>query len=313
MDGDCGMHGKQFRVILDCIPAAIFFFDGQGRITYTNGKARSLLPDSSDKTPIYCHEPISKSPLCFRIETLLSESRAFSDVLWQYEDRFYAADGIPVSGGAMLVLYDVNERVAVERALRDQEEKYRLLIENAPTGIVMLQDGVCVFANRRFGTMSGYGSAVIGVPFTELVHAGDLSVVNTFLLPGEHESVSHILRLVTRDDIIVWIECSMSPVCFENRDAILVNVMDISAQKQMEEQLQLSEQQMEEIVAREKRFIEDISHYFFNPLCIAKGYIDLSMRDANPGLRRNLQITRNAVDRVEAVVKHVVMEGRIYE
>jgi len=313
MDGDCDMHSEQFMVILDCIPAAIIFFDGKGRVIYTNGKARSLLHSSSNKTPIYCQRPISKSPLRFKIETLLTEAQVFSDVLCQHKDRHYSADGFTVSGGAMLVLYDVSERVATERALCNKEEKYRLLIENAPTGIVMIQDGICVFANRRFGTMSGYGSDVIGIPFAELVHTGDLPIVNTCFSSGKPEGVPHILRMVTPDDAIVWIECNMSPVNFDDREAILLNIMDISAQKRIEEQLQLSEQQMAEIVAREKRFIEDISHYFFNPLCIAKGYIDLSMRDANPGLRRNLKITRDAVDRVEAVVKHVVMEGSIYE
>jgi signal transduction histidine kinase len=94
---------------------------------------------------------------------------------------------------------------------------------------------------------------------------------------------------------------------------MLVNVMNVTNQKHMEEQLHLSKQEITRIADREKRFVEDISHYFFNPLCIAKGYIDLSMRDADPILRRNLEITRDAVDRVETVVKHVVMEGRIYE
>jgi signal transduction histidine kinase len=70
---------------------------------------------------------------------------------------------------------------------------------------------------------------------------------------------------------------------------------------------------MKEIIEREKKFTEEISHYFFNPLCIAKGYIDLSMKKADLELKRKLEITRIAVDRVENIVKHVVREGRIYE
>ncbi|RLF48844.1 MAG: hypothetical protein DRN10_01840, partial [Thermoplasmata archaeon] len=88
---------------------------------------------------------------------------------------------------------------------------------------------------------------------------------------------------------------------------------DITKKKMMEEELDLSNKKMKEIIEREQRFIEDISHYFFNPLCIAKGYIDLSLKEATPELKRKLEITRTAVDRVETVVKHVVMEGKIYE
>ena len=64
-------------------------------------------------------------------------------MLWEYQNCFYVVDGISHTEGAILILYDVSDRVRAERALQEQEEKYRLLTEHAPTGIVMVQEGRC--------------------------------------------------------------------------------------------------------------------------------------------------------------------------
>ena len=46
---------------------------------------------------------------------------------------------------------DVTERVRIEQALRESEEKYRSVVENAKEGILVLQDGQIKFANDAFG------------------------------------------------------------------------------------------------------------------------------------------------------------------
>lgn len=313
MDGDADMRSEALLTILDHIPMGIIVTDTEGRMTYANEQGRHLLDSLSATTPLTEHPVIAGSPFASDLTALFTSSRPFSHVLWEYRERFYSVDGVPYAGGALLIVHDITERVRAERALQEQEEKYRLLTENAPTGIVMVEEGVCIFANQRFAQMTGYGDGLVGRPLTDVVHSGDVAAVQKCLNDGSSSSAPHSFRLVTRDHDTVWVECSVSPVCYEGRDALLVNLMDVSREKQMEEKLHLSRKQMEDVAERERRFIEDLSHYFFNPLCIAKGYIDLSLREASPTLRRKLEITREAVDRVETVVKHVVTEGRIYE
>ncbi|MDD3492146.1 MAG: PAS domain S-box protein [Candidatus Thermoplasmatota archaeon] len=313
MDGDADMRSEALLTILDHIPVGIVSMDGEGRVTYANRQVRHLLEAFSATAPLTEHEVVAASPFASGLSQLLAASRPFSGVLWEHRDCCFSVDGVPCAGGALLIVHDVTERVRAEQALREQEEKYRLLTENAPTGIVMVEEGICVFANRRFAQMTGYGDGLVGRPLTDVVHAGDVAAVQRCLSGRRRQGAPRSFRLVTRGHDIVWVECSVSPVCYEGRDALLVNLMDVSREKQMEEKLHLSRKQMEDVAERERRFIEDLSHYFFNPLCIAKGYIDLSLREADPALRRKLEITREAVDRVETVVKHVVTEGRIYE
>ncbi|MBC7129144.1 MAG: HAMP domain-containing histidine kinase [Thermoplasmatales archaeon] len=95
--------------------------------------------------------------------------------------------------------------------------------------------------------------------------------------------------------------------------AYLLNAIDITKKKEMEIKLKETNEKMRKTLEKEKKFLEEISHYFFNPLCIAKGYLDLSIPLAEESLKRKLEITKEAIIRVENVVKHIVMEGRIYE
>lgn len=61
-------------------------------------------------------------------------------------------------------------------------------------------------------------------------------------------------------------------------------------------------------------FKENISHYFFNPIVIAKGYIDLMLDESkNAGEKQKLKKIKNAIERIEAVVKNTIMYGKIIE
>ncbi len=58
---------------------------------------------------------------------------------------------------AMLSLVtDVSDRERVIRELEESEERYRLLLDNTPSGIVVVQDERVVFANRSLARALGY-------------------------------------------------------------------------------------------------------------------------------------------------------------
>jgi len=64
---------------------------------------------------------------------------------------------------------------------------------------------------------------------------------------------------------------------------------------------------------KEKKFIEDTSHYFFNPITIAKGYLYLIYEESPPEIQEKLEKLENAIHRIESVVKNVVNRGEIHE
>ncbi len=114
------------------------------------------------------------------------------------------------------------------------------------------------------------------------------------------------------NDKLKWLEIGCCKIKYGG-DAYLLNAVDITRRVEMEKEIREANEKMQRALEKEKKFLEEISHYFFNPLCIAKGYLDLSIPQADPALRRKLEITKQAVTRVENVVKHIVTEGKIYE
>ena len=47
------------------------------------------------------------------------------------------------------------EHERAQEALRESEEKYRILVEQANDGILIIQDGMIKFANRRLAEANG--------------------------------------------------------------------------------------------------------------------------------------------------------------
>jgi len=248
------------------------------------------------------------------LKNLIERGKSFHNAMWKNKDRFFSLDGISLSGNSIIIINDVSERIHAENALKENEKKYRLLTESSPAGIVMLRKDSCIFSNKKFREIVGNDS-INGKKITDFVHSGDIPLLQKKMkeaMKGKSTS-SFTIRLIRKNGKVAWVEMNLCSVNHDGKKEMLMNMVDITSKKMVEEKLDISNKKMEEIMEREKRFIEDISHYFFNPLCIAKGYIDLSLKEATPELKRKLEITRTAVDRVETVVKHVVMEGRIYE
>ena len=63
----------------------------------------------------------------------------------------------------------------------------------------------------------------------------------------------------------------------------------------------------------EKEFKLMTAHYFFNPICIAEGFLHLAMENAPPDIEEKLKIVQIAIQRIKKVVKNVVEKGEIRE
>lgn len=74
------------------------------------------------------------------------------------------------------------------------------------------------------------------------------------------------------------------------------------------EQLQ---QERDRSLDRERTCIESISHHFFNPLAIAKGYLQLAQEESDNGSEAKLRAASEALDRIEEVVKTIIRTGNL--
>ena len=104
-----------------------------------------------------------------------------------------AAGGELIGVGA--VVFDVTDRRAAERALRTQTDRYETLLEalsEVGEGMVVIEDGRCVYANHAFEQLSGY-------TFPELTA---LESLYELVEPEERAEAERRARLRTERDLV---------------------------------------------------------------------------------------------------------------
>ncbi|MGE5254347.1 MAG: PAS domain-containing protein, partial [Planctomycetaceae bacterium] len=142
-------------------------------------------------------------------------------------------------------------RKTVSRRKRNQEagktlgEVYRMIVENAAQGIIVLQDGKLQYANAR--ARDFFGKPIEGLTpeaLVGMVHPDDRSMVlgrHVQRLRGEEVPAVYPFRMVAADGQVRWVEIGVSLIEWENRPAVLALAEDITEQKQTAEALKENE------------------------------------------------------------------------
>ena len=271
------------EIILDNIPVGIIFIDNKGEVSYRNKFASELDENTIEK---------------------MINSRSS---LHKIGKRYYKVRKIVVRRGGIVTIEDITEKMMAEDALKASEERYRVVCENSLVGIIVVKGRKVLYVNKKMREILGYDEEELKENFFNFIHPDDEDIVDEIF-----EGKTLQIRFFDKDGNIKWFEMGGCKIRY-NGNSYLINAIDITRRKEMEERLKEANEKMQKALERERKFLEEISHYFFNPLCIAKGYLDLSIPNADPSLRRKLEITKQAVTRVENVVKHIVTEGKIYE
>jgi PAS domain S-box-containing protein len=128
---------------------------------------------------------------------------------------------------------------ANERTMRSQIERseriHRNIVENALSGIYILQDGAFRLVNPKLGEIFGCAAeSLIGQPFWQLVKPDDMQCVSCLerdLLSGVPVYESKLQR---KDGTYRWIEFRTVPIEFEGKRAVLGNLLDITDRKELE-------------------------------------------------------------------------------
>lgn len=146
---------------------------------------------------------------------------------------------------------EVTERRRVEEELRYSEQKYSTLVENSPAGIFIYRGDRIVFANRRLAALLDSPEVeVSGLEPDAFLHPEDRSAVTDALRRqlGSGEPLPPVeARVQSRTGQTIWLLLTTAPLWHRGEPAVLVNAQDLTERKAMEQALDESRRELQQL------------------------------------------------------------------
>jgi PAS domain S-box-containing protein len=131
-------------------------------------------------------------------------------------------------------------------SLLESEEKYRTLVERANDGILIIQDFLIKYANKRLKEMLGViTKEITGTPFTNYLPSKEHSkLADNYKrrMAGEYVPSIYETSFICADGTTKEIEINAGLITYMGKPADLVLIRDITDRKRIEEALRKSEE-----------------------------------------------------------------------
>jgi PAS domain S-box-containing protein len=145
-------------------------------------------------------------------------------------------------------LNNITERKLAEQALRDNEEKYRNVVENAAEAICVIQDDRFKYINPEAEKLYGYTMEEFHqIQVEETIYAEDREQVVTLRLKrlrGDKINRTYCHRIITKDGSVRWVDIKAVTITWKDKPAVLVFLTDITERKKSEELMIQTEKMM---------------------------------------------------------------------
>jgi PAS domain S-box-containing protein len=203
---------------------------------------------------------------------------------------------------------EIAERKNAEKELKKNEERYRMLIEQMPSAILVHIDGKFVFSNQAGLKLLGADSVgdLIRKPILDVVHSDFHSAVterNRIIKEGYKSDSLMELKIVKLDGNIIDVETRATLSTFEGKPAVQVVAIDITERKKAES-LALALARSEVVV----QTAGAAAHKINQPLTAIIGMGDLLLRDGtlSDTVKNDLESIRDAGQKIASIVRDMV-------
>jgi PAS domain S-box-containing protein len=224
-------------------------------------------------------------------------------------------------------LHQTNEELArkiaehkqAKEALRESENKFKNIAEQALVGIFLQQDGFFEYVNPKFAEIFGYTveECVGRLSFQKLVYPDDMPLVEDEVmkrLSGQDPVGHYQFRGVTKKNELVHIELYGTTTCYKNKFASVGTLLDITERKRAEEERLMLTEQVRQAQKMEAigTLAGGIAHDFNNILTTIVGnasLLQMRMEESSP-LRSRVEQILTAAERASDLTKSLLTYSR---
>jgi PAS domain S-box-containing protein len=229
----------------------------------------------------------------------------------------------------------VNDRKLAEILLRESEEKYRQIFENANDGILLTLDGIVKFINPKLYEITGFlPKESIGRPFTDFVHPDYQEAVyenHIGRLKGLDVPERYDIKAFTKSGEEKWFEIKSALLTWEQQPAVLTFVSDITERKKtanelrelnlnlenrVKEELKKAENQQQMLIQKSKleslgELAAGIAHEINQPLggiSMALDNILIKLNDKGASkdyLESKIRQSFEDIERIKTIIDHI--------
>ncbi|MBV8889675.1 MAG: PAS domain S-box protein [Alphaproteobacteria bacterium] len=208
--------------ILEAIGDAVYAMDCEERILFANRKALELwgkrrdevvgrrildvFPGIADGEPYRIYREVIATRKPVHIETVAPAMGG----------RWIGLDARPTAGGGLVVAFrDIDERKRAEAALRDSEERFRMMLEALPvSAFVIRSDGTAEFYNKALRDYAGDPIGLDPKSRTALQHPDDRLLLEAARREGtaKGEEYTVEVRIRRHDGAYRWHRVHNRPI-----------------------------------------------------------------------------------------------------
>jgi two-component system, cell cycle sensor histidine kinase and response regulator CckA len=325
---------QYLRAIVETSPNPIFVKNEEGRFTLINKAVELAYGRSSDE--ILGKKEADLNGYHAEIQTFIHDD---DEVIQTRQPKFIPEEELtnPKTGETRLfqtikvpltlpgnetvhvlgVATDITERKKTEEALRETEERYRLLFDSNPLPMWVYDRDTLQFLAVNKAAINHYGYSRDEFLFMTIKDIRSAEEVQTLVDKISNENgfnSAGTWKHRKKDGSVIDVEIISHPLLFGGRNAKLVLANDVTERSHAENALRETEEQLRQAQKLEGvgHLAGGIAHDFNNLLTVINGFCALAMRDLNSEdpLLANLEEIKKAGDRATSLTRQLLAFSR---